>query len=204
MVLDVSSMAQAEVYHLMIQTIVPRPIAWVLSENPGGGLNLAPFSFFNGIGSNPPLLMISVGRKPDGTEKDTWANIKARDHFVVHIPSVPHVKDVSFSSGTYPLGESELDLANLSTAPMEGAPLPRVEGPKAAFACRRYAIHEVGAPSRALILGQIHHVYLDDAIVQRDGKGRRLVDVRALNPLARLGGDGYTGLGDMLDVPRPP
>ena len=204
MLVDVTALPSNIVYHLMIQTILPRPIAWVLSENPDGSFNLAPFSFFNGIGSTPPLLMISVGRKPDGTEKDTWANIESRNDFVVHIPSPPDVENVALSSGTYPLGQSELDLTHMTTVPMEGARLPRVQGPKAAFVCSKYASHEIGSPTRALILGQISRVWLDDDLVDVNDQGRYLVDVEKLDPLARLGGNGYTGLGKRRDVPRPP
>ena len=76
--IDLAALGPAQVYGLMTQTLIPRPIAWVLSENSDGGLNLAPFSYFNAVCSSPPLVMISVGKKPDGSFKDTRVNIEGR------------------------------------------------------------------------------------------------------------------------------
>ena len=79
---DLSELSPNRVYYTMIQTLVPRPIAWVLTDNGNDSFNLAPFSYFNGVASDPPLLMISVGKKPDGTLKDTRTNIIERNEFV--------------------------------------------------------------------------------------------------------------------------
>ena len=89
MYIDFGKMTAQQVYITMTQTIVPRPIAWVLSENPDQSLNLAPYSYFNAVCSDPPLLMISAGVKPDGATKDTRDNIRDRKEFVVHIASRP-------------------------------------------------------------------------------------------------------------------
>ena len=79
MLIDFEGMDPKDAYHILTQTVIPRPVAWVLSENPDGDFNLAPFSFFTPITSNPPLLMISVGKKPtEGVFKDTRVNIEAR------------------------------------------------------------------------------------------------------------------------------
>ena len=85
MILDLSELKPAQVYFQMIQTLIPRPIAWVLSEIEAGKYNLAPFSYFNAISSNPPIVMFSVGKKPDGSDKDTHRNIAERKHFTIHI-----------------------------------------------------------------------------------------------------------------------
>ena len=78
MEIDLDSLSANGVYHTLTRTVIPRPVAWVLSENAGGDYNLAPFSYFNAICSDPPLIMISVGKKPDGSSKDTRVNITAR------------------------------------------------------------------------------------------------------------------------------
>ncbi|MET0093908.1 MAG: flavin reductase, partial [Sedimenticola sp.] len=75
--IDLSEMPPGQVYFTMTQALIPRPIAWVLSENADGGHNLAPFSYFSAVSSEPPLVMLSIGRRPDGTPKDTAANIAA-------------------------------------------------------------------------------------------------------------------------------
>jgi flavin reductase (DIM6/NTAB) family NADH-FMN oxidoreductase RutF len=92
MLLDFTRLPEHEIHRVMLQTIVPRPIAWMLSDNGDGGYNLAPFSYFSGITSEPPLSMISAGRKADGSRKDTWRNIEERADFVVHIASPPLAK----------------------------------------------------------------------------------------------------------------
>ena len=116
MLIDFEDMDPKDAYHILTQTVIPRPVAWVLSENPDGDYNLAPFSFFTPITSNPPLLMISVGKKPaEGVSKDTRVNIEARKNFVVHIAHRDLAAAVTESSRTLPHGESELknlDLAN--------------------------------------------------------------------------------------------
>src|SRR5580692_967947 len=117
----------------MIQLVIPRPIAWVLSDNGNGTHNLAPFSFFNAITSNPPILMLSVSWKDEAHHKDTWANISERNNFVVHIPSGEQVHDVSNSSSVLPHGVSEIDKFHISTQSVEGWPLPRIRDAKVAF-----------------------------------------------------------------------
>jgi len=186
----------------MIQLVIPRPIAWVLSDNGNGTYNLAPFSFFNAITSNPPILMLSVGWKDEATRKDTWVNISERKNFVVHIPSGEQVHDVSNSSSVLPHGASEIDKLNIRLENVEGWPLPRIKGAKAAFLCEKYAIHEIGEDPQGLILGKINRILIDDNAVSQD-KGRTLIDPFKLNPLARLGGNQYSLLGEILTVPRP-
>ena len=184
----------------MIQTLIPRPVAWVLSENADSTFNVAPLSFFNGVSSEPPVLMISVGWKEDGVRKDTWANIAERAHFVVHIPPVDQAREAVQTSAELRAGESELSYAGVSTIPVEGEVLPRLLGPKAAFFCRRRQILEVG--DQALILGDIQRLWVDDTVVQTDGH-RIHVDPVALAPLARLGGKQYCGLGTIFELERP-
>ena len=204
MLIDVSALSPDRYYHLMVQTLIPRPIAWVLSENEGGDFNLAPFSWFNAVSSDPPLLMLSVGRKPGGGRKDTWANIEARDGFVVHIPRVQDAAAVTLSSGSYPEGMSELALCHLDTAPVQGHRLPRIVGPMVAFFCRREAIHALGEPTRAVIYGRVTHVHVEDQAVRVTEANRWVVDPEQVDPLARLGGSEFAGLGQRLNVPRPP
>ena len=106
MQINLDSLSPARAYHLMIQSIVPRPIAWVLSDNGDTTLNLAPFSYFNAVCSDPPVLMLSIGRKPDGSDKDTARNIVERSQFVVHIPHREMALEVTESSRPLPFGES--------------------------------------------------------------------------------------------------
>jgi flavin reductase (DIM6/NTAB) family NADH-FMN oxidoreductase RutF len=189
-------------YSLMSQVIIPRPIAWVLTQNPNNTFNVAPFSFFNGVASDPPILMISVGWKDEGIRKDTWVNIDERNDFVVHIPPAEMGDSVVATSKTLPFNESEADLGRLKMIPVEGEKLPRLEGPKAALFCRKHKIIEVGADRQGLILGEIMKIWVDDAAVT-PRKEKFSVDPKKLNPLSRLGGQGYGLLGEVINISRP-
>jgi flavin reductase (DIM6/NTAB) family NADH-FMN oxidoreductase RutF len=200
--IDLSTLPKGQVYRLMIQTIVPRPVAWVLSDNGDGGFNLAPFSYFNGITSDPPIVMISVGHKRDGSKKDTWRNIEERDDFVVHITPTDLAPAMTATSASLPHGESELDASGLETTDLAGFRLPRIIGPRIAFGCRKHQIVEVGAAKQGVIFGEIVRTWIDDDIVSADAKGI-LVDAKKLDPLARLGGNDYGSLGEVFTVDRP-
>jgi flavin reductase (DIM6/NTAB) family NADH-FMN oxidoreductase RutF len=200
--LSFDELSPGQIYHLMIQTIVPRPIAWVLSDNGDDSFNLAPFSYFNGICSAPPLCMISVGHKRDGSKKDTWRNIEERDDYVLHIGSTEHAEMISATSASLPHGDSEITANELSTTPLDGSRLPRLVGPRVAFACRKHRILELGDGPQGVIFGEITAAWIDDAVVLEAGDKPRL-DPRKLDPLSRLGGNDYGVLGDVRSVERP-
>ena len=202
MLIDCAQQSSDELYFLLIQLVIPRPIAWVLSDNGNGTHNLAPFSFFNAITSNPPILMLSVGWKDEAFRKDTWVNISERINFVVHIPCGEQVHEVSNSSSVLPHGISEIDKFHITVEKIEGWPLPKVKGTKIAFLCEKYAIHEIGNDPQGLILGKINHIWVDDKVTGRH-KDRITIDPAKINPLARLGGNQYSLLGEILTVQRP-
>lgn len=202
MLFNTSDTALDTFYHLMIQTIIPRPIAWVLSKNPGGSFNVAPFSFFNGVASEPPIIMISVGWKNDDARKDTWVNIDQRIDFVLHLPPAGMGDAVVATSKGLPFDESEIGFARLKTVSMDGWPLPRLEGPKAAFLCQKHKIIEVGDEKQGLILGEINQLWVDDAVIQNK-EGRIFLDPKKLDPLCRLGGKEYAALGRVFSINRP-
>ncbi|WP_421862447.1 flavin reductase family protein [Motiliproteus sp.] len=203
MYIDLAELNPNQVYFNMIQTLVPRPIAWVLSEHANGKLNLAPFSYFSAVCSDPPLLMISVGKKPDGSHKDTRVNIEQRGHFVVHITSAEQLEVMNQSSMTLPAEISEVDELNLETATFEGFPLPRLKDSRVAFGCELYRIDEIGNSAQSLIFGEIKQIYIDDQVATRDDKGRLKLDTSRLNPVARLGASEYMGCGEIITLKRP-
>jgi len=204
MYLELSELTPGQVYGRMIETLVPRPVAWVLSRNANGTLNLAPFSYFNAVCSDPPLVMLSIGKKPDGSEKDTRVNIRERKHFVIHIAHREMVEAVTASSATLPAGESELERLGLQTAAFEGSPLPRLVDCRIAYACERYEIRELGPKAQAVILGRVDRLFIDDAVLVADADGRVRVAAERVDPIGRLGGSEYVTLGELLDIPRPP
>ncbi len=171
--LDLTERDPARAYFTLIQTTIPRPVAWVLSENTNGTHNLAPFSYFNVVCSDPPLIMISVGKKPDGTFKDTRVNIEQR-------------RDLGLALAEFP-----------------GSRLPRLADCRVAYDCECYQIQKIGPAGQALILGRVRHVYIDDAICSIGPKGRLKVHADRLNPIGRLGGGEYVTFGEIRELVRP-
>lgn len=200
---ELDQLPPAEIYELMIGAIVPRPIAWVLSDNGDATFNLAPFSYFNGVTSRPPTLSISIGRKRDGSAKDTWRNIEERGHFIVHIPHRGQVDAVAQTAASLPFGESEIPLAGLALADEPGWPLPRLRDARVALLCRRHRIIEIGEAPQGLVIGEILSAHLDDAIATPTDGGAPRISATDLDPLARLGGDDYCGLGPSFTIARP-
>ena len=203
MYINLSELSEPQVYFTMTQTIIPRPIAWVLSENESGSYNLAPFSYFNAVCSDPPLIMISIGKKPDGSLKDTLVNIEARSEFVIHIVSGDLIEPMNQSSATLPAGESELERSGLATAEMPGCRLPRLADARIAFACECYEIHSIGSIPQSLVLGKVRGIHIDDGVVGKDEKGRLRVDAGLVDPIGRLGASEYVSFGEKIRLTRP-
>ena len=192
MIIDFTQLPPASIYHTMTQTVVPRPIAWVLTSHDNGQWNVAPFSYFNAVSSHPPLVSLSVGRKRDGSPKDTWNNIAKHSDFVVHIPQVRHVDAVLKTAESLAAGVSELDGVPLDTESFEGCPLPRLRGLPIAFHCTKYDIHLIGDGGQALILGRIQQLYLHDSIIEQSSDPSKVnLQIETLDPLARLGSDAF-------------
>jgi len=194
MEIDAATLSGRESYRLLISSITPRPIAWVGTRSADGVDNLAPFSFFMGVTSRPPSLAISVVRPGPEERKHTARNILSTGEFTVSIPSVAHIAQVAHTAA--PWEGSEFSAVGLT--PVAG---PQVDAPRPAEAqfsmsCRLLQHVEVG--NADLLVGQVVGFHVDDALIVRDAEGRVLIDTRALDPLARLGGVGYTGLGAEL------
>ncbi|OZG73827.1 protein/domain typically associated with flavoprotein oxygenase, DIM6/NTAB family protein [Hahella sp. CCB-MM4] len=207
--IDLAQLQASEIYHLMTQTVIPRPIAWILSENSHvkgtaeGQYNLAPFSFFNALTSAPPTLVVSIGKKPDGELKDTRSNLVTGKPCVVHIADATQVQMVSDSSRTLEYGKSELDSLALNLVEFEQFELPRIKECHIAFGCRVSEVVELGPVPQALILLQIEKLYLGDEVTLTDAKGRLKVDAKKVNPLARLGANEYASIGEVITLDRP-
>lgn len=203
MLLDFSNMTPNQCYGAMTQVIIPRPIAWVLTDNGDASFNVAPYSFFTGICSDPPLLMLSAGKKDAELEKDTRLNIRERKNFVVHIPSTRHIDQVNASSATLPHGESEVDLAKLELTEFVGFGLPRIASCDIAIACTLFRLDEIGNVPQAVIYGEIHSIMVNDDLIVANQKGRFELNSSKLDPLSRLGGSAYSALGEALSAQRP-
>ena len=203
MYIELAGLSSNQIYFTMTQAVIPRPIAWVLSDNGNGGYNLAPYSYFNAVCSEPPLIFISVGKKPDGSYKDTRVNIEERHHFVVHIAHRDLAVPMTETSRTLPHGVSELDRVDLGLTEFDGFPLPRLADCRVALACELYQIQEIGPSPQTLLFGKVRSIYVDDGVASTDDKGRFKVQADKVDPIGRLGASEYVTFGEILSIPRP-
>lgn len=199
--IDMSTLKPVQAYALMTQTVIPRPVAWILTQNSDDSYNLAPFSYFNGLASDPPMIMISFGLAPDGALKDTRVNIESRKEFIVHIAHREMATAMTKSSATMPPNESEVDMLNLPLAEMPGSGLPRLADCRIAYACEYDSVHMI--KDQAIVFATLKHLYAADSVVGKDAKGRVCVNAVDVDPLGRLGGGEYLGAGELIYVERP-
>lgn len=196
-------------YHLMTQTVIPRPIAWALTASNLGTdsqvLNVAPFSYFTAISSDPALLMLSVGKKPTGEVKDTLTNVLANKKIVIHIANEDQASLVTQTAATLAHGESELaeiDTNLLSTTSFDQFELPRLIQCNIAYGCELFEVKEIGNAPQSLIFAEVKTLYVDDKVVS--SKNERLtIHADKIAPLARLGASEYSGITQPFKHNRP-
>ncbi len=191
------------IYKLMIGGIVPRPIAFISTVGPDGAGNLAPFSYFNGVCSDPPCLMVAIIRKSDGDKKDTLKNIEATRQFVVNTVAEWIAEPMNHCSAEYPYGVDEMSKAGLTGIASIKVRPPRVKESPIQMECELYDTLQVGdggIGSATIVVGRIVLMHIHAAAFK---EGRILLD--ELKPLARLAGFGYTKVpvANTFDLPRP-
>ena len=203
MLIKLEELTAPLVYSTMAQTVLPRPIAWILSENQDSSYNLAPFSYFCAVSSDPPLLMLSIGKQDDGRDKDTLRNIKARPECVIHIASCDQLPELNRTSATLPPGVSEVEANNLDLTQAEGLRMPRLSACKIAFFCDRYEIQTIGSKQQILLFVEISAIYIDNDCAETNQQGRLKVHADRIKPLSRLGASEYASFGDIIVANRP-
>jgi flavin reductase (DIM6/NTAB) family NADH-FMN oxidoreductase RutF len=198
MQIDPANLRVRDTYHLMTSLLVPRPIAWVGSRSPEGDDNLAPFSYFMGVSSKPPALAISVARGRGGLLKDTARNILETKVFTVSMVSRVLGPPMKGSSAPLAREESEFEATGLVAVEGELVAAPRPAAALAAMECRCIHAHDMG--STHLLVGEILRWHFAEGVVVTGPDGGPVVDVRALDPIARLGGGDYTALGEVFSL----
>lgn len=194
MIIDADRLSGRRAYELLIDCIVPRPIAWITTVSSQGVPNLAPFSFFMGVTARPPTLAVSIAAKAVRTEagrtfedKHTLANLRASGELIVHIPSKQHGDQVRASGKDLPPDPAELaQLGFTDVQPGTWVDVPRLGEAAVAMECRVEQLVPVGAPAAHLVIARILGWHVDDALL-RDGR----IPVAGLDPLGRLGVDGF-------------
>jgi len=182
-------------YKLMSQTIIPRPIAWVVTENRNGVVNIAPFSYFIGLSSNPPTMLISVGHKSDGTPKDTLQNLRDTKSCVVCLTEAKDLEKMHLSSKALDNNISEADEFNIKTKKLLEDFPPIVEDTPCAYFCTYNQELDISRATIPIILN-IKELFINDRII----KDRDKLEIE-FNPIARVG-RGYRLLGKELTPPN--
>ena len=184
-----------ERYKLMASLIVPRPIALVTTLGANGVVNAAPFSMFNMIGEDPPILMISINRLQDGQLKDTAANILHNGQFVVHMSDEPIAQKMHACGKNFPSDVSELLAVGFTPVPSRTVKPPRIAEAPIAFEC---VLHEkLETPSRYVFIGRIQWLAARDGLIDTQAWRVNLKDYR---PVARFGASFYTRTDDRFAI----
>ena len=194
-----------DMYLLLRDAVMPRPIAWVSTIDAQGRTNLAPYSFFNVVSPNPPVLGFSVGprnerRGSDAFElKDTLINIKATGEFVVNIVPERFLEQMVRTSDPLPHGASEFAHTALVEEPSTLVKPPRVKGATVAFECTTHDILYIG--KSAWVMGLVRMIHVDPAAyIGTKGKNQHRIDVlkeTELRPVGRLGRANYVRLREI-------
>lgn len=185
--------------------VVPRPIGWISTRDASGRPNLAPYSFFNGCGDAPPMVMFAqTGRKSrEDREKDTIENIRATGEFACNMASEALAEAMNVSSGTYSAETDEIALAGLTAAPCTAIGAPRVAEAPAVLECRLWRILDdlpswKPHASNIVVIGEVVGVHIAESALN---EGR--VDLGGVRPVARLGYMDYATVERVWEMRRP-
>ena len=195
---DLNHLTTEERYKLLIGVVVPRPIALTTTLDADGRINAAPFSFFNVMGYDPPLVMFAPGNRPDGTPKDTARNIRATREFVVHIVDEALAEAMNVAATPFPPGTDEVAAAGLTTLPSVQVAVPRIaEAPVSLEGCE---VTTLLIGNTRIVVGEVLHFHLRDDLLDRD---RLRVHTDRLGAIGRMHGGGwYTRTSDLFQMAR--
>ncbi|MDZ5783963.1 flavin reductase family protein [Marinococcus luteus] len=192
-----------EVYKLLTGSVIPRPIAFVTTMAEDETLNAAPFSFFNAVSPDPPVLMISITRK-EGKPKDSAKNILDRGELVVHISDEGIVEDLNITAATLPPEENELEHTVLHTVPSKMVEVPGIEEANIRFECRLHKHvplqNAEGKITQDVIFAEIICIHVSEGVYDSE---HNYILPDKLKPVARLAGNDYSKLGELFTLERP-
>lgn len=197
---DLGAMPKGDVYKLLASVILPRPIAWIVSKDDDGSVNAAPYSFFNILGSDPPVIAVSFASAPDRDMKDSLHNIRARREFVVNLVPEELAEAMNTTATNAPRGFSETDLAGLELVPGTVVDVPRIAGSPVALECRILETINLGGTS-TIMLARIVHVHVRTAAFEN--VDRLHIDPSKMRLIGRMhGGGGYCTTRDLFTIER--
>ena len=180
--------------------VSPRPIGWISSKDQDDNINLAPYSFFNAIADNPPMVMFSTtGKKFGGKSiKDSFKNILETKEFVVNIVSEALISEMNLTSGSYPSEVDEFDLTNLKKSDCKLVSVPRISESPASLECRLFKVVKLPGDDNNIIIGEVVGIHLSEKYITNG-----IFDILAFNPVARLGYKDYTTVFKKFPLNRP-
>lgn len=199
MELDFEGQDADRAYAVLASLITPRPIAWVTTLSPDGAVNAAPFSFFNVLGDEPPIVGFCPGDRDDGTPKDTARNIRLTHEFVVNLVDEDLAQAMNKTSATVPYGENELTLAGLTSAPSSAVKPPRIAEAPASFECQEWGTLQVG--NNRLVIGLVKRAHVRDALFDRETMRVRSEDFHVIGRMASP--NWYCRTRDRFEMVRP-
>jgi flavin reductase (DIM6/NTAB) family NADH-FMN oxidoreductase RutF len=198
--IDPALMSERENYKFLIGSIIPRPIAFVTTISKDGVINGAPFSYFNIVSSNPPMISLSIQRS-GGRQKDTARNIIETKQFVVHIVDEQNVEKINKTAASLPPDQSEIEVANLSPVESVKISVPGIKEAKVRMECTLEHTLELGdpvTPGCDFIIGKVVQFHIESDIYKN---GR--IDPSGLGAVSRLAGNSYAKIGEIFEIERP-
>jgi len=200
MLFDFDRISPENRYKLLVSTVVPRPIAWVVTLDLEGRVNAAPFSFFNAVSQDPPVVVIGVGGRGPGRGKDTAVNIRNRPEFVVNLVDAERAEAMNVTAIEWGPDVRELEEAELDTIPSVKVKPPRIAASPVAMECVKHITVELGT-DRSVVFGRVVAMHVrDDAVLD---VARCHIDTPKLDLIGRMHGRGwYARTRDRFEMPR--
>jgi flavin reductase (DIM6/NTAB) family NADH-FMN oxidoreductase RutF len=195
---DFEALPPRDRYKLLISVVVPRPIALVTSLDDAGVVNAAPFSFFNALGSDPPIVVVAPGDRSPGDPKDTARNICESGEFVVNLVDEAMAEPMNICAIDFPFGMSELAASGLTTLPSIGVLPPRIAESPVNLECRQHTTLQIGR--NRVVIGEVLHLHIRDELIDAE---KMYVHTHRMRAIGRMHGGGwYSKTSDLFEIPR--
>jgi flavin reductase (DIM6/NTAB) family NADH-FMN oxidoreductase RutF len=200
MELDLEGKHASRSYAMLASLITPRPIAWVTTLDENGAVNAAPFSFFNALGADPPIIGFAPGDRDDGSPKDTARNIRRTHEFVVNLVDEAAAEVMNRTSASLPYGVSELESAGLTAVASSVVGPPRIGEAPASLECNEWGTLQIGG--NRVIIGLVRRVHVRDALIDPDKLRIRSEHFHVVGRMASP--NWYCRTRDRFEMVRPP